>query len=341
MLQRLNGPVLRLANNTHPYETYLPTSVAFYHCGDSAALAFARKSNILVLSVLRSLFDKELEGEGNDQRQFTAEEVEVAARVIDSSIEPNTVFTGLYLAQEFSVFTMNRRDNQQIGIVAFSLNEGIYQTFYLDWDEHIRRSNISAARTSEHQGESETSLPPLSAAGLELYAIPPDNRKIFVVHGHAEEPQENVARFLRSVGLEVVILHGQVNQGQTIIEKLEKHSDVGFAVVLLTPDDVGASGPQPKETQPRARQNVILELGYFMGKLGRNKVCCLHIGGVELPSDYLGVLYVPYDEKGNWRWKLVKELSAAGIEVDSQKLSTVREWDGAADLFRSFFGPRK
>ena len=315
ILQRLNGPVLQLTNNTYPNETYSPRAVAFYHCGDSAALAFARKSTILVLSVLRNLFDKELEGEDNEQRQFTAEEVETAARATGFPVEPGTVFTGLYLAQEFSVFQMIRRDEQQVGIVAFTLTERIYET---SWDEHIRRSNISVPRTWERQGESseEIALPPLSAAGLERYDMPLDNRKIFLVHGHDDETKNTVSKFLRSFGPEVIILHENANQGQTIIEKFEKHSDVVFAVVLSTPDDVGASASQPEKTRRRPRQNVILELGYFMGKLGRGRVCCLYVAGVELPSDYHGVLYVPYDESGNWKKALVKELAAAGVRLE-------------------------
>jgi predicted nucleotide-binding protein len=170
---------------------------------------------------------------------------------------------------------------------------------------------------------------------LEPYTLQADGqgRKIFLVHGHADEPRQSVSTFLRAVGLEVVVLHEQANQGQTIIEKLEHHSDVAFAVVLLTPDDVGASVMQPEKRNRRARQNVILELGYFMAKLGRKRVCCLYAEGVELPSDYHGVLYVPYDPKGAWRWKLAKELSATGIEVDSQKLSLLSDWDSVAEIF--------
>jgi predicted nucleotide-binding protein len=160
---------------------------------------------------------------------------------------------------------------------------------------------------------------------LESHASQADSnsRKVFLVHGHAEEPKQTVAAFLRSVGLDVVILHEQANRGQTIIEKFEKHSDVHFAVVLLTPDDAGASVQHPEQTRRRARQNVILELGYFLAKLGRNNVCCLYVDRVESPSDYDGMLYVPYDEGGAWRSKLMKEFSAAGIQVDSEQLSEV------------------
>jgi len=323
-LQRLgNLSVLYVVNNT--YETYLPRASAFYHCGDSAALAFARKSTEIVLRVLRDLFDRELESDNKDQKRFTREEVEKEARAIDSSVEPDMIFTGLYLAQEFSVFSGSQRDNQQVGIVSLSLNERIYDTESTDWDQHMRRSIRSLVYDWEQtRTELPTAIPsPPELFNLEPYAsqVDSNSRKLFLVHGHAEEPKQAVATFLRSLGLEVVILHEQANRGLTIIEKFEKHSDVRLAVVLLTPDDVGASVLHPEKTRRRARQNVILELGYFLAKLGRNKVCCLYVEGVEQPSDYDGVLYVPYDQGGAWRSKLVTELSAAGIEVGSETVA--------------------
>ncbi len=328
VLQRLvDRSVLQILNNTYLQETYLPRAIAFYHCGDSAVLAFARKSTELVLRVLRDVFDRDLESEGTDQNQFTPEEVENEARAIDSSIEPATIFTGLFLAQEFSVFSGYRNDDRKVGIVSFSLNERVYDRKNLDWDEHIRRSNVSLVHAQN------TKNPPIgpgvpSSRPLDLTRLLPridnlDSRKIFLVHGHAEDTNKAVAGFLRSVGLEVIILHEQANQGQTIIEKFEKHSDVGFAVVLLTPDDFGGAARQPEKARRRARQNVILELGYFMAKLGRDKVCCLYVEGVEKPSDYDGVLYVAYNETGAWRGKLAKELTAAGIAVDSENLKKV------------------
>jgi len=324
-LQRLgNLSVLSVANNTYLNETYLPKASAFYHCGDSAALAFARKSTGIVLRVLRDLFDRELESDTKEQKRFTREEVEKEARTIDSSVEPDMIFTGLYLAQEFSVFTLIQSDDQ-VGIVSFSLNERIYDTDSTDWDQHIRRSTRSLVYDWE---QNRTGLPtaiPLPPEFFNLESqvsqVDGNSRKVFLVHGHAEEPKQTVASFLRTLGLEVVILHEQANRGQTIIEKFEKHSEVRFAVVLLTPDDVGASVLHPEKTRRRARQNVILELGYFLAKLGRNKVCCLYVEEVEQPSDYDGVLYVSYDQGGAWRSKLVTELSAAGIEVDSEAVA--------------------
>lgn len=142
-----------------------------------------------------------------------------------------------------------------------------------------------------------------------------DTRNIFLVHGHDEAVTSAVARFLERLDLHPIILHEQPNLGRTIIEKFEAHADVGFAVVLLTPDDVGGLASTGK-LNPRARQNVILELGYFIGKLGRAKVCALYAEGVEIPSDIHGVLFVPYDAGGGWRLRLANEIRAAGISVD-------------------------
>ena len=140
--------------------------------------------------------------------------------------------------------------------------------------------------------------------------------RAFIVHGHDEAARETVARFLERLGIEAVILHEQATSGRTIIEKLEHYSDVDFAVVLLTPDDVGAKSGESDQLQARARQNVILELGFFVGKLGRSHVCALYRGSLELPTDYLGVGYVPLDSGGGWRLQLAKELRSAGFAVD-------------------------
>jgi predicted nucleotide-binding protein len=146
------------------------------------------------------------------------------------------------------------------------------------------------------------------------------SQEIFVVHGHDESSKESAARFVEKIGLTAIILHERPNAGRTIIEKFEDYSNVGFTIVLLTPDDVGAPKDKPNETEFRARQNVILELGYFMGKLGRGRVCALYKEGVEIPSDYQGVLYIPMDPAGVWKMQLAKEIMNAGIEVDLKKL---------------------
>jgi predicted nucleotide-binding protein len=146
------------------------------------------------------------------------------------------------------------------------------------------------------------------------------SKKVFVVHGHDEALRETTARFIEKLDLEPVILHEQPNKGLTLIEKFESNSMVGFAVVLLSGDDIGSKKTDDKSQMSlRARQNVIFELGYFIGKLGRNKVCAIYQEGVDLPSDYSGVVYIPFDSSGAWKLKLAKELKESGIVLDLNK----------------------
>lgn len=165
--------------------------------------------------------------------------------------------------------------------------------------------------------------PKLKQASFQQQASQPHgtSKKVFIVHGHDEAAKESVARLLEKLDLEPIILHEKPNQGRTIIEKFEDYSDVGFAVVLLTPDDVGAVKEEAGDLKPRARQNVIFELGFFIGKLGRQRVCALYKGDVEILSDFSGVLWTPLDEEGAWRLKLGKEMKAAGLNVDLNKLA--------------------
>ena len=147
-------------------------------------------------------------------------------------------------------------------------------------------------------------------------------RKVFVVHGHDDGLKDTVARILTTLDLEAIILHEQPSKGRTLIEKFESNAEgVVFAVVLLTPDDMAhESGKDPKEAKPRPRQNVIFELGFFLGKLGRDRVAALYKGeGIDIPSDYSGVAFIPFD-KGNWQGELVREMKACDIEIDANKL---------------------
>jgi hypothetical protein len=148
----------------------------------------------------------------------------------------------------------------------------------------------------------------------------PTMSKIFVVHGHDDGAREGVARFMEKIGLETVILHEQPNQGRTTIEKFEAYArEVGFAVVLLTPDDLGGAAADAAQTA-RARQNVIFELGYFVGKLGRGRACLLRKGNVEIPSDLFGVVYTDMDAADGWKLQLARELKAAGFIFDANKV---------------------
>lgn len=141
--------------------------------------------------------------------------------------------------------------------------------------------------------------------------------RVFIVHGHDDASREAVARFLEKLGFEAVILHEQANRGRTIITKFrEVASDIGFAVVLMTADDQGGKAGAP--SHPRARQNVVFELGFFIGALGPDRVAALLKGDVEKPSDFDGVLYISLD-KGDWKTLLARELRAAGYQIDLNK----------------------
>jgi predicted nucleotide-binding protein len=323
-LQRLtNRYVLSAANQMAGSEAYLPRAVAFHYCGDGEALAVARRSTEIALRVVRNLFDVQLETKREES--FTFEDAATEAMQISPTVNADMVWLGLYLAQEFSVFGTRQMDTKQIGIVSFRPIEHIYSVTETAniWDKHVQEdikgveNDWKPARTdvAEYAAESDDN-------GMEFdYSFSSavqqqSSRKVFIVHGRSDVALRKVSEFLKSLDLEVVILYRQPNQGQTVIEKFEKHSDVGFAVVLLTPDDEGAPVNEPTKKQKRARQNVILELGYFIARLGRERVCPLRVGEVELPSDIHGIVWVPYDNAGDWRVKLAEEINLSGIKVD-------------------------
>jgi predicted nucleotide-binding protein len=241
---------------------------------------------------------------------------------------------GLYLTEELGIFYTLQWDEKQVFVKHFRPSERVYEATKVSnpWDLLVEQGRVSVERAWEDR---QSKASPVTVPSdkdnfdaLTSFMNPSKahddqeiSRKVFLVHGHDEAVQQTVSKFLNSLNLDVVILHEQPNQGRTIIEKFEKHSDVGFAVVLLTPDDVGAAINHPANAKKRARQNVILELGYFIGKLGRGRVCPIYIEEVELPSDLHGVLWVAYDQSGEWRSKLAREIHAAGIDVDLGKVT--------------------
>ncbi len=143
--------------------------------------------------------------------------------------------------------------------------------------------------------------------------------EIFIVHGRDEGAKHMVVRFLERLDLEPVILAEKPGKGRTIIEKFEQHAQVGYAIVLLTPDDAGSLQGDDNDLKPRARQNVIFELGFFIGCLGRKHVCALTKGDVEIPSDYAGIEYIPFIDSDDWQLKLIRELKSGGFEIDANK----------------------
>ncbi|AKB18571.1 TIR domain-containing protein [Methanosarcina sp. WWM596] len=160
--------------------------------------------------------------------------------------------------------------------------------------------------------------------GEKMGEVKPKGNQIFVVHGRDDGMKQAVARTLEKLELKPIVLHEQPNQGRTIFEKFAEYADsVSFAVVLLSPDDIGYRKDQSSEAAKfRARQNVILELGFFLGKLGRHNVAALFKNDPDFegPSDYDGILYTPFDNSGRWQFDLVRELKAVGYDIDANKL---------------------
>lgn len=150
-----------------------------------------------------------------------------------------------------------------------------------------------------------------------------NGKSVFIVHGHDSMAKTEVARMIEGLDLKSVILHEQPDQGKTIIEKLEKYTaDASFGVVLYTECDIGrAKDADEIDSHYRARQNVVFEHGLFIGALGRDKVCALVKGDVEKPGDLDGVVYIKMDDSGGWKIDLCKNMKAAGLEIDMNKLT--------------------
>jgi predicted nucleotide-binding protein len=147
-----------------------------------------------------------------------------------------------------------------------------------------------AIKSLEEQLEEHSANPPVNQTPPETPRLP--SRKVFIVHGHEGEPREAVSGFLRKIDFIPVILHEQSNQGRTIVEKFEAHAEL----------------------------DVILEIGYFIGKLGRQNVCAMKLGDLEIPSDIIGVVWTPFDAHGAWKTALAKELRDAGHAIDWNKV---------------------
>lgn len=215
---------------------------------------------------------------------------------------------------------------QHCNFIAFSisdenyLNEAISKYYkYIDQEIHIIDSIIERLE-----------LIPLShaASNVETKAKESFNsqaktKKVFIVHGHDKIAKTNLEVFLHEIGLEPIVLHRQADEGQTIIEKFEKHSDVSYAFILLTPDEIAYikadenKNDNERKEELMARPNVIFEFGYFVGKLGRSRVCCLYTGDVSLPSDVNGIIYKKFTSSiDEVAYSITKDLKASGYSIN-------------------------
>ncbi|QNN24320.1 nucleotide-binding protein [Planctomycetales bacterium ZRK34] len=206
------------------------------------------------------------------------------------------------------VFTQDEQKNEEYARKGYQSGVRKSDDFFAAWEQRIKDYEPEPAGPAAEPAEAKD--------------IAASDAKVFIVHGHDDGLKNEVARMLEKLDINAIILHEQANKGATTIEKLETNAaDVDFAIVLLTPDDMGYSVSKGEGSkQPRARQNVVLELGFFYGMLGRSKVCAIIKGDIEQPSDYLGSLYIAYDEPGAWKYLVGKELIAAGIGIDLHRL---------------------
>lgn len=249
-----------------------------------------------------------------NQQIQRAEELLASRPIASDAVSSWDLLTKNFLSKAFGNFSPNVSAVVDIGrYSSFPMNAGP------DWWENHNAKSLQS-KVSRLRGLVELLETEMTLGGnisVPDVPVPQISRRVFLVHGHHDGLLHEVARYLEKLKLEPVILREQPSAGRTIIEKFVDYSDVGYAVVLLTPDDRGGVVKAPYEQQHlRARQNVILELGYFLGRLSRNRVTALHMGDVEIPSDYSGVAFVAVDDRGAWRLELARELKASGLDID-------------------------
>lgn len=243
----------------------------------------------------------------NDPQQTTASGYNLWDTIVDRSVEedkcypPNVDIPNVRVRERRELEAALKEHNQQI------LDEYAAASPFIT--EAVERGDSPTAGLANFLDQKRKATV--------MSENPSKPSKVFIVHGRDDAPKEAVARFVERMGFEAIILHEQVNSGRTVLEKFISHSDVQFAVVLLTPDDVG--GLNGESQRPRARQNVILEWGFFIGSLGRENVLALMKAEVEPPSDVAGLVWERLDEGGAWRGKLAKEMETSGFRIDWKK----------------------
>ncbi len=220
------------------------------------------------------------------------------------------LFTNRSVAERYSSFNYQKP-------VGSARNPLVNPSLKEQMDRYQKRITISINSLEEIQNELEL-IPEQQSATAAEHAAATGN-KVFIVHGRDLDAAESIARAVEKLGLEAIILHEKPDEGRTIIEKLEALAkNASFAIVLFTPDDVGNLDKTDSKPNPRARQNVIFELGYFIGKLGREGVRSIYKGEVESPSDIDGILYIRMDELGAWKQKLAQEMESTGLPINKK-----------------------
>ncbi len=185
-----------------------------------------------------------------------------------------------------------------------------------DRQDFVKSLSNQIAKLESIQNRLELLEPLVPTSNVDVQRGKSTGGRVFLVHGRDEATLQTVARFVERIGLEAVVLKEQPDGGRTIVEKFIDNSAVDYAIVLMTPDDRGHLAAEMEAAESRARQNVVFELGFFIGKLGREKVCMLHKGAVSIPSDLAGVVYVPFDDANRWQLQIARNMDSQGIAVD-------------------------
>jgi predicted nucleotide-binding protein len=242
---------------------------------------------------------------GREAKQLIHDNEPFDLAVIDISLAPPP-------ATDSSGFDVAKAIRRDVPVIIFSE--------HLDMDSAIRALNLKNEGAKRDALVIRKSDGPQKLVDLIRRTLP---HRVFVAHGHDKPLRDDVVLTLTNLGLRPTVLGDTPGEGDTFAEAIEKHSNVSFAVILLTPDDWGEAKVK-KPRRPRARQNVILEWGYFVGRIGRQNVTALlksdGTTDLELPSNYNGLRYIVVDEDGKWRKTLARELSNASIPVDPDKL---------------------
>jgi predicted nucleotide-binding protein len=188
----------------------------------------------------------------------------------------------------------------------------------MDFKEKVKRKTAVLKKLRKKSDLLKVNITLVAPEKLESVEV--DKSKVFIVHGHDEEIKTKAARFVEKLGFEAIILHEQASSSKSIIEKIERYSDVGFAIILYTPCDLGSKNKENEKLKTRARQNVVFEHGFFIGKIGRENVCALVKEDTETPNDISGVVYISIDEAGGWMLSVAKEMKESGFEIDMNNL---------------------
>lgn len=154
----------------------------------------------------------------------------------------------------------------------------------------------------------------------QISRVDPARDRVFIAHGHDEGLRDGVARYLQNLlGSPPIILQERTDRGRSLIEKFEQESTAAsYAIIIATPDDMGYSILDgPGQAKPRARENVWFELGFFAGRIGRERTCVLYRGDVQIPSDLRGVAYIPAENSETWKLRLARELHGAGFVISA------------------------